>query len=211
MTHLRLFIVLLLAGLLMTDFSVFAQKEGKKIEREISIKEEEFPKNALKLASPILKKAKKTKYYKELSELGNYFEFKSDYKGEKISVKFDDKGELVDIEILRELKDFPEEVQEAITQYFEENYKKYRLTRIQIQYNREVEYEDGEVEEDDDEEYIEEFLELDLEDLIVKYEIEAEVKNKENDTGFFEFLFNDKGELEMKRIIITRADDNVLY
>lgn len=194
-----------------TDFSVLAQKEGKKVEREISIKKEEFPKKALKLAKPILKKAKKTKYYKELSELGDYYEFKSDYEGEKISVKFNDEGELIDIEILKEMEELPDEIQQAITQYFEDTYKKYRFKRIQIQYNRDQEYEDGDLEEDDDEEYIEEFLELNLENLLVKYEIEAEVKSKDNDSGFFEFLFNDKGELEMKRIIVTRAADNVLY
>jgi hypothetical protein len=183
----------------------------KKNEREISINENEFPEKALKLASPILKRSKKTKFFKETSESGEFFEFKSEYKGEKISVKFNDKGELIDIEILKEMKDLPQDIRQAITLYFEGTYEKYRLNRVQIQYNREQEYEDGELEVDDDEEYIEEFLELDLEDLIIKYEIEAEVKTKENDTGFFEFLFNDKGELEMKRIIVKRADDNVLY
>ncbi len=211
MARFQLISILLFAFLLTFNFSVLAQNEGEKIEREVSIKKEEFPEKALKLASPILKKAKKTKYYKEISEAGDYFEFKSHYKGEKISVKFNDKGELIDIEIIRVLSDFPDNIQKAITQYFKENYEKYRLTRIQIQYNREQEYEDGELEIDDDDEYIEEFLEMDLEDLIIKYEIEAEVKTKDNDTGFFEFLFNDKGELEMKRIIISRADDNVLY
>ncbi len=203
--------VILSSFFLIFSFSSFAQKEGEKIEREISIKEDQFPEKALKLAAPILKKAKKTKYYKELSEMGDYYEFKSDYKGEQISVKFNEKGELIDIEILKKLKDFPKDIQQSIEEYFNENYEKHRLIRIQIQYNREVEFEDGELEQDEDDEYIKEFLEMDLEDLIVKYEIEAEVKTNDNNTGFFEFLFDDKGKLELKRAIVTRADDNVLY
>lgn len=205
---LTVFLLLCFFGL---NSPAFSQDFEEKIEKEISIKEEDFPEKALKIASPILKKAKKTKYYKEISENGEFFEFKSQYKGEKISVKFNDKGELLDIEIIQNLSDFPDSIEESISKYFKETYKKYRLIRIQIQYNREQEYEDGELEIDDDEEYVEEFLEMDLEDLIVKYEIEAEVKTKDNETGFFEYLFNNKGELEMKRIITPRADDNVLY
>lgn len=64
---------------------------------------------------------------------------------------------------------------------------------------------------DDDEEYVEEFLEMDLEDLIIKYEIEAEVVDEENERGFFEYLFDAEGEIEQIKKIVKRPDDNVLY
>lgn len=209
MNEIRFFIVVF--TLFFLSYSVLGQEISEKYEKEISVKQEDFPKKALELAAPILKNSGKAKFYKETNANGNFFEFKCRFKGEYISVKFNEKGELVDIEILRKLEDFPGEIQKAIQQYFKENYTKYRLSRIQIQYNREEEYEDGELEIDDDEEYVAEFLEMDLEDLIVKYEIEAETVDASDKRGFYEFLFDSKGKLEGKRKIVGRADDNVLY
>ncbi|WP_375580482.1 hypothetical protein ABWH96_05455 [Marivirga tractuosa] len=189
----------------------YAQEIGEKFEKEEKIKQEEFPKPALELIKPILKKGKRTRYFKDFDKDTYFFEVKTIYKDEKISIKFHKDGSLLDIEILKEIEELPEEIQKHIQEYFQPNYKKYKLNRIQIQYNREEEYEDGELEIDDDEEYIEEFLEMDLEDLIIKYEIEAEVVDEENERGYFEFLFGAKGKVEQINKIIKRADDNVLY
>ncbi len=189
----------------------FGQEIGEKYEREVNIKKKEFPKSALELIEPILKEGKRTRFFKEYGKDSYFFEVKTIFKNEKLSIKFYKDGSLLDIEILKKFEDLPNIIQERIEQYFQSNYKKYQFNRIQIQYNREEEYEDGQLEKDDDEEYIEEFLEMDLDDLIIKYEIEAEVVNKKNDRGFFEFLFNTKGEIEQIEQIIKRADDNVLY
>ncbi|WMN11913.1 hypothetical protein QYS49_31755 [Marivirga salinae] len=189
----------------------YAQEIGEKYEREEKIKQEEFPKPALKLIKPILKKGKRTRYFKDHEAETYFFEVKTIYKDEKISIKFYKDGSLLDIEILKEFNELPEEIQEQIQQYFQTNYKKHNLNRIQIQYNREKEYEDGELEIDEDKEYVEEFLELDLEDLVIKYEIEAEVVSEDNERGFFEFLFGAEGKMEQIKKIIIRADDNVLY
>ena len=55
------------------------------------------------------------------------------------------------------------------------------------------------------------FLEKD-DDLIIRYELEVEVMQKEtNSAEFFEFIFNEKGELLEKRKIIQRDDDIILY
>lgn len=189
----------------------YAQEIGEKYEREEKIKQEEFPEPALELIEPILKKGKRTRFFKDYEKETYFFEVKTIYKDEKISIKFFKDGSLMDIEILKELNELPEDIQDQIKQYFQTNYKKYKLNRIQIQYNREQEYEDGELEIDDDEEYVEEFMEMDLEDLIIKYEIEAEVVNEENERGFFEYLFDAEGEIEQIKKIVKRADDNVLY
>lgn len=189
----------------------FAQEIGEKYEREEKIKQEEFPKPALDLIEPILKKGKRTRFFKDYEKEAYFFEVKTIYKDEKISIKFLKDGSLLDIEILKELNELPDDIQDIITQYFQSNYKKYKLNRIQIQYNREQEYEDGELEIDDDEEYVEEFLEMDLEDLIIKYEIEAEIVDEENERGFFEYLFDANGDIEQIKKIVKRADDNVLY
>jgi hypothetical protein len=189
----------------------YAQEIGEKYEKEEKIQQKDFPKPALDLIEPILEKGRRTRFFKDYEKETYFFEVKTIYKEEKISIKFFKDGRLLDIEILKELNELPENIQDKLKQYFQSNYKKYQLNRIQIQYNREEEYEDGELELDDDEEYIEEFLELDLEDLIIKYEIEAEIVDKDNDRGFFEFLFDAKGEIEQIKKIIRRADDNVLY
>jgi len=189
----------------------FAQEIGEKYEREEKIKQEEFPRPALELIIPILNQGKRTRFFKEYDKETYFFEVKTIYKDEKISIKFFKDGSLLDIEILNDLAELPEDIQEKITEYFQSNYKKYKLNRIQIQFNREEEYEDGELEIDDDEEYVEEFLEMDIEDLIVKYEIEAEVVDGDNKRGFFEFLFDAEGKIEQIKEIIKRTDDNVLY
>lgn len=189
----------------------YAQEIGEKYEKEERIKQEEFPKPALELIKPILKKGKRTRYFKDYNKDTYFFEVKTIFKDEKISIKFYKDGSLLDIEILKIIDELPEEIQKHVLEYFQSNYKKFKLNRIQIQYNREEEYEDGELEIDDDEEYIEEFLEMDLEDLIIKYEIEAEVVEEENKRGFFEFLFTSEGKVEQINKIIKRADDNVLY
>lgn len=189
----------------------YTQEIGEKYEREEKIKQDEFPKPALKLIKPILKKGKRTRYFKDHEADTYFFEVKTIYKEEKISIKFYKNGSLLDIEILKEFNELPQEIQEHIEQYFQTNYKKHKHNRIQIQYNREEEYEDGELEIDEDEEYVEDFLEMDLEDLIIKYEIEAEVVSEDNERGFFEFLFDAEGKMEQIEKIIKRADDNVLY
>lgn len=204
------FSIILLALFSFANYS-YAQEVGEKYEKEEKIQQEEFPKPALELIKPILKKGKRTKYFKDYDKDTYFFELKTICKDEKISIKFYKDGSLLDIEILKGIEELPEEIQEHIQEYFQSNYKKYKLNRIQIQYNREEEYEDGELEIDDDEEYIEEFLEMDLEDLIIKYEIEAEVVEEGNERGFFEFLFDAEGKVEQIKKIIKRADDNVLY
>lgn len=204
-------ILFLIAYFSISNYFLNAQEVKEKYEKEISIKKEDFPENALQLVAPILKKGGRTKYYKEFDGKDYFYELKTQHMGEKVSVKFYENGQLIDFEILKEFNDLAPEVQENIKQHFQENYKKYIFQRIQIQYNREKEIEDGELEIDDDTEFLEEFIEMDLEDLTVKYEIEAETVNKLKERGFFEFLFNNKGELEKKRAIVKRAEDNVLY
>ena len=172
----------------------FTQETDVKYEKEEKIKQSEFPESAIELIDPILKKGKRTRYFKDHEKDNYFFEVKTIYKEEKISIKFYKDGSLLDIEILKELNELPKDIQEKILQYFQSNYKKHQLVRIQIQYNREEEYEEGELEIDDDEEYLEEFLEMDIEDLIIKYEIEAEVVDEKNERGFFEFLFDDEGK-----------------
>lgn len=189
----------------------YTQETDVKYEKEEKIKQEEFPKSALELIDTILKKGKRTRYFKDHEEDNYFFEVKTIYRDEKISIKFYKDGSLLDIEILKEFNKLSKDIQEKIQQYFQSKYKKHQLVRIQIQYNREVQYEDGQLETDDDEEYLEEFLEMDMEDLIIKYEIEAEVVDENNERGFFEFLFDDEGKIEQIKKIIKRADDNVLY
>lgn len=207
------FLFYLLTSFIFSHFTFvsYAQETGIKYEKEVRIKAKEVPKSALDLIQPILKKSKNTRYYKDYKKEVYFFEVKTTFKKQRISLKFSKDGQLHDIEVVKELKDLPKDIQQKVQEYFQANYKRYKIDRIQIQYNREEEFEDGELEIDDDEEYIEEFLEMDLEDLILKYEIEAEVLKQDKDRGFYEFLFNADGKLEQINKIFRRADDNILY
>ena len=117
----------------------YAQEIGEKYEKEEKIQQKDFPKPALDLIEPILEKGRRTRFFKDYEKETYFFEVKTIYKEEKISIKFFKDGRLLDIEILKELNELPENIQDKLKQYFQSNYKKYQLNRIQIQYNREEE------------------------------------------------------------------------
>ena len=81
----------------------YAQEIGEKYEKEEKIKQEEFPKTALELIKPILKKGKEIDITRISDKNTYFFEFKTIYKDEKISIKFYKDGSLLDIEFLKEI------------------------------------------------------------------------------------------------------------
>lgn len=197
-----LFSWILLLGLYSIVYS-----QNEKIEHESQIKREEFPPHAIKQLEPIIKKSKDSKFYEEFDGEKYFYEFKAKYKGEYYSIKFTEKGNLVDIERLYEFEKLKSKQRERMLQYLNESYKKYRLERFQLQYNREIE-EDG---PEDDEDYMEDFLEMDLDDLIVNYEMEVEVLSEEGESFLIELLFDSAAKLIQERKVQRRDEDYILY
>jgi len=185
--------------LLLFQLPIILCGQQAKQEYEKVIKAEEFPKEALKSLEEFGEEPSRLVYYREVNEDGEFYEAKGRWGGRYQSVKFTDGGELLDVEILISIDDIPEESREEIMEYFEDKFKKYRLTRIQRQYSSE---------------------ELNVikclnagtpEVLKLRYEIEAFVLGKKGRFGPYEFLFSDQGELIQSREIKQRASDNVKY
>jgi len=205
------FSIILSAFALLSDFSQ-AQEIGEKYEKEKKVKKERLPSNALDLVNPFLEHTKRTRYYKEFGKKTYFYEVKTIFKKERISIKFDKNGELIDIEIINKFNDLPDEIRKRIEEYLDLNFKKHHVKKIQIQYTINGKgYKDIFLIKTTDQEHAIASLQLGKEDLIIKYEIEAEVIDLNKDREFLEFLFDAEGEIEKIKTIIQRADDNILY
>tara|TARA_R110000868_G_scaffold327851_5_gene588739 strand:- start:225 stop:851 length:627 start_codon:yes stop_codon:yes gene_type:complete len=198
----------LLFSFILTISLLSYSQEDTKYEFEKRINKEDFPTQSIELLQPFLKHSKNEKYYREFDGSNYFYELKLLFKSKNLSIKFTNEGDLVDIESLYDFEELSNNIKKTIIDYLDNSYKRSKIRKTQIQYNREVE-DDGESE--DDIEFVEDFLEKD-DDLIIRYELEVEVMQKEtNSAEFFEFIFNEKGELLEKRKIIQRDDDIILY
>ncbi|MEX2379681.1 MAG: hypothetical protein WD530_02995 [Vicingaceae bacterium] len=192
--------------LFLSIFSL-AQSQTEKVEHESRVKQDEFPQHSLQRLEPILKKSKGNKFYKEFDGENYFFELKTKYKGGAYSIKFTENGDLVDIERLYDFEKLKRALHDQIVEHLDKNYKKHRVERFQIQYNREIEEEGPE----EDEDFMEDFIEMDLEDLIVNYEIEVEVLSESGESSLMELLFDAKGKLIQQRKVKRRDEDYILY
>lgn len=110
-----------------------------KYEREFRIRKSQFPTAALDVMESELQEVKRLKFYKETDSAKTSFEAK--FKKDRLwySVEFDEKGHLEDIEVLIKEVDIPSDALAKMITYFESQFSKYRIKRIQQQYpaNRE--------------------------------------------------------------------------
>ncbi|NBC02667.1 MAG: hypothetical protein GVY20_03080 [Bacteroidetes bacterium] len=181
---------------------LYAQELKEEIENSINM--EEMPAAALEALEDFLEDEVITDadYYRETDGETTTFETKLNWQGYQYSIEFTEEGYLLDIEQLIEFNEIPLQIQQRITEKMEDLFSRYRLTRIQRQY----------IADDDDdeegEEVIEDLLENDMEDLVIRYEIEVEGQNR-SEMGSFEMLFDSEGELIQRRRIVRRSIDNI--
>lgn len=197
----NLYKCLIVSFCLVCPFLGWTQNIKVEIEREIN--RDAVPEEIIEKAEDILKDSGKITYYQEENEEKITYELKTEWRGRKLSIEFYSNGQLMDIEELIDLNDIDENPRKEIERYFDKNLDKHKITRVQRQYN-------GEEDEDDDEEVIEDFIENDLDDLIIKYEIVAYVKSDDK-FGPYEFLFDKEGRILDIQKISHRSSDNVLY
>lgn len=184
---------------LLATSALLAQEVKREFEK--SITRDEVPAKALEIAAPMIEDADNLRYFYEQNTGGEFYEIKLLRENRYFSIEFYQDGRLMDIEELVPLGDIREEARELIQSYFEENFRRYRLTRIQIQYS-----------DDLPDRVVRGVMNKNTDDLRIRYEIEAIVKGGEEDLfGPYEFLFDEKGELLNSREIEERATDNVRY
>jgi len=181
--------------------SLLAQEAKDEIEETIS--RDEMPVLALDALEEFTENQTVSgiKYFRETDGETTTFEVKLEWQDDQYSIEFNDAGSLLDIEQLVEFNEIPEEVQQRITQMLEDQYTRYRITRVQKQFI-------AEEEDDEGEDVIEDLSENDLDDLLLRYEIEVEGQNRQ-EMGAFELLFDSEGELIQRRRIVRRSLDNI--
>ncbi|MGB5170066.1 MAG: hypothetical protein WBN69_01405 [Eudoraea sp.] len=180
--------------------SYLAQAQNK-YEREHRIKKCQFHSNAHAFLEEKLKDARRIRFYKETDSTKVSFEAK--FKKDKLqySVEFDKEGNLEDIEILINEVDIPEDTWSTISYYFQEEFEKYKVKRIQQQYVA-IEQESVDV-----------TLNNAFQNLLlpsVNYEIMVAGKTKSIYEDF-EILFSADGTFVNRRKSLPANYDHVLY
>jgi hypothetical protein len=161
-----------------------------KYEKESRIDVKEVPAKALKQVEILFGQESNLKWFIEESDKGTSYEAKLKYNGLRHSVEFSEEGTLQDIEIESGWKDLNAEAKENIEEYFEDNYQKTKVKRMQIQLSG------------DFEDILEALEEKDYTEADVRYEIEY-LGTKNNRSQLWEGLFDDEGEhLQSKKIIL---------
>lgn len=190
----------LLATILLSATAVFGQTEKNEIED--SIDRTEMPEKALETLNEFWPDHDDIRYFSETDGETQTYEAKLEWQRREFSIEFDPSGNIIDVEQLLELDEIRNEASENIKEYLQEQFKRFRITRLQRQYL--ADDDDGV----DDIDFVDDILEGDEEDYIIRYELEVE-GNKDSEIGAFELLFNSSGSIIQVRSIVRRSLDNI--
>lgn len=183
--------------LLWFSFS-FSQTKDEKEER---IPLSEFPKVAQNYFNNFSDKVKYLKFYRETD--GNKKSFEAKFKIHQLyySAEFDTLGKLEDIEIVIKKRHIPQEVFTKIMTFFDANYKKTRLLKIQKQH---VNYTDV-----NDKTFIQHIID-NPNDRHTNFEIIAETKTDKL-RELSEFTFDKNGNFKNSRKVTSSSYEHALY
>ncbi|MEQ8525775.1 hypothetical protein [Gracilimonas sp.] len=179
--------------------TLFCSAQEIKDEVEKSIDRNEMPASALSLINQFWKEEKKADFYRQSDGEMISYEVKLNWEDHQYSIEFDSTGSLIDVEQIIEIEELPEALRNTITEEIDKQYSKFKFTRVQRQFSASG---------NDDEEVLENILEEDFEDLLIRYEIEIDGQNKD-ELGSFEMLFDVNGNFIQKRKIVRRSLDNI--
>jgi hypothetical protein len=172
-----------------------------KNEKEERIGIDKFPKESKMIIQNLPNNSKMLKLYKETDNDRQSFEAKFKYKKKRYSLEFDKKGKVEDIEVRIKFRTIDNKAKLAIRQYFENNYKRHKVVKVQRQYvldkNINLNTEIKNILEDNSA-------------ILPNYEIIAEVKTQST-RDLREFLFSHSGKLLNVRIVNPSSYEHVLY
>lgn len=196
--HFSILLVLLIS--FGTFTSAYAQSEKNEVER--SLNRNDMPDKVLSLIDEFWPNLRGIKYFEQTDGEETTYEVKLEWQGDQYSIEFSTEGAVQDVEKLISFEDIPEPARGSITRDLDEQFNKYRLTRIQLQF---IAADDDGV---DDSDFIDDILESDSEDYEIRFEIELDGENR-RELGSFEMLYNESGTLLEKSKIIRRSLDNI--
>lgn len=173
-------------------------KAQLKIEKEIRIKKEDVPEEAIKFVAsmPI---TSSIKWFKELGQGKISYEAKSKYRGQQLSIEFNDLGTFEDLEIKIHAKEIDPLSMDKISSHLAQEYGKFKIDKVQKQYLGNPDA----------------IKQLDLKDeqekgLEINYELV--VSTKMNDAfALFEYLFDQRGNFIKKSRISSQMTDNLEF
>jgi hypothetical protein len=176
----------------------FSQSKNEKEER-VSVSE--FPEVAHSYFNGISNQVKHIKFYKETDSVKYSFEAKFKLNKLYYSIEFDTIGNLEDIEIIIKEKRIPKLVFKNMMSFFNSNFDKVHIIKIQAQYTNNSEKSD------------QQFINETLNNTTKKndyFEIIAEVKQYRN-RKLKEFTFKNNGEFVKSRFVKSEDYQYVLY
>lgn len=176
----------------------FSQSKNEKEER---VPASEFPANARNYFNPISQDVNYLKYYRETDGNKKSFEVKFKYKKEHYSVEFDTLGQLEDIEIVIKKRHIPKNIYNTISDYFNTNYKRFTIVKIQKQYVNTT--------NKTDRQFIQHILEKPY-NKHTHFEIIADVKTKEQHE-LLELTFDRDGVFKTSRKVTSSSYEHALY
>ncbi|MEO1451000.1 MAG: hypothetical protein AAFV07_15835 [Bacteroidota bacterium] len=169
-----------------------------KYEYERRVAESSVPQPALDFITD-LRLETRVKWFREIRLKGYSYEAKYSLDKHYYSVEFDSLGQLEDVEIEWEETEIPRGALANMHQYWQQNYAKYRVRKIQIQYSR-------------DAKAIHQFLrtgEFD-DQIVVRYEVVAKGWGT-GGPGWYEFTFSEYGVWIKTDEIIEKNVDHLVY
>ncbi|MGO1595086.1 MAG: hypothetical protein ACTHZ1_03630 [Sphingobacterium sp.] len=188
--------IIILFSILLFSSLLFAQQ---KFEKESRITEDAVPPNAIQYLESLFSDTPKVRWYREESLEGISIEGKTKRDEGRYSIKFSTGGELRDIELTQSFEEIPEDVQEEIEDYFSDNYDRYRIKKVQIQWLGDPDVLRTLINQGDTSQRYE-----------TNYEIEFSAR-KDRKTKPYETLFDHTGEHIETKEIVPRNLSHLLY
>jgi len=176
--------------------------QSEKNEVEDSIESDEMPGKAIETLSEFWPDLNDIRYFRQTDVETVTYEAKLEWQGKSYSIEFTTSGSIIDVEQLVEMEEIAPKARRGIDQYLQQQFEKVRVTRLQQQFI--ADDEDG----IDDIDFIDDILEEDKEDYIVRYELEVEGRSGSR-IGAFELLFDRNGDIMQRRKIVRRSLDNI--
>lgn len=173
---------------------VYAQK----YEREYRIKDEQVPAAALEFVEA-LNFDRKIRWYAEEGASKRSIEAKTRLEKHRYSIEFDTAGYLEDVEVEVDWDQLPAAVLETICSQLTDDFDKFKIIKIQVQYSGDTDALRGLT-----------TAQFDAGKVEVKYELI--VKGVEAaKVNWYEYLFAGDGMQEQRLIILFRNTDNLEY
>lgn len=191
---------ILLGIMILCSSAAMAQSEKNEVED--SIERDEMPGKAIETLSEFWPNLNDISYFRQTDEETVTYEAKLEWQGKSYSIEFTTSGSIIDVEQLVEMGEIAPKAKRGIDQYLQQQFEKVRITRLQRQFI--ADDEDG----IDDIDFIDDILEEDKEDYIIRYELEVEGRSGSR-IGAFELLFDRNGDIMQRRKIVRRSLDNI--